>query len=74
MVGAMASNSMNMGLSLSPAAGDLGLGSMLDDQVKNETEEQRKRRMQQQSASGVGGGTQSPASLALFGGMGAIGR
>jgi hypothetical protein len=60
---------------LSPAATDLGLGDLLSQQVQDETEEQRKKRMQQmQQQSGVGGGmASSPANLALFGGLGAIG-
>lgn len=33
---------------LSPAATDLGLGSMLKEQVANETDEQRRKRMQMQ--------------------------
>lgn len=57
--------------SMSPAATDLGLGDMLREQVSEETEEQRKKRMQQQQ-SPMGGMNQSPASLALFGGLGAI--
>lgn len=54
--------------SLSPASTDLGLGSLLTDQVAGETEEQRRKRMleqQQQKLTGLAG---SPATLALFGG------
>lgn len=60
---------------LSPAANDLGLGSMLQDQVVGETEEQRKKRMAQMALSGFqppGTAGPSPASLALFGGMGGL--
>lgn len=60
---------------LSPAANDLGLGSLLQDQVAGETEEQRKRRIaetQQRQATGPGG---SLATFSLFGGgIGGIGR
>ncbi len=65
---------MNLAPSLSPASTDLGLGSLLTDQVAGETAEQRKKRMlelQQQKLMGPGG---SPATLSLFGGgMGAGG-
>lgn len=54
------------------AANDLGLGSMLQDQVAGETEEQRKKRMQQMQEGKMMGPGGSPATLALFGGMGAI--
>lgn len=57
------------------AASDLGLGDALQAQVAGETEEQRKKRMQQQQQSGMmPPGTQSPATLALFGGLSAVGR
>lgn len=57
------------------ASEDLGLGTMLADQVTGETEEQRRRRLRemQQSQSAPPGTGQSAASLALFGGMGALG-
>ena len=62
---------------ISPATADLGLGTMLADQVSGETEEQRKKRMlammqQSKLMPGASGAAASPASLALFGGMGAI--
>jgi len=53
------------------AVNDLGLGSMLQDQVAGETSEERKKRMQQQQQQATGLG-QSPATLALFGGMGGL--
>ncbi len=57
---------------LSPAASDLGLGSMLQEQVAGETEEQRKRRMMEQQQRSIMGPAGSPATMALFGGMGGI--
>lgn len=67
---------MNTGLS--PAASDLGmgLGDMLQDQVAGETDEQRKRRMREQQQAGLmpAGTASSPASLALFGGMGGLSK
>lgn len=48
---------------LSPAGFDLGLGDMLKDEVKGETEEMRKKRMQQQQMMGQMGA----ANLSLFG-------
>ncbi len=44
---------------MSPSATDLGLGSDLAQQVKDETEEQRKKRMQQQAM--------SPGAMSLLG-------
>jgi hypothetical protein len=52
---------------LSPAATDLGLGTMLTEQVQDETEEARRRRLLQQQAQQ----SVSPAVLSLFGGVGA---
>lgn len=55
---------------LSPAVADLGLGDLLGQQVKDETDEERKKRMkemQDRQMSGPGG---SPATQALFGGLG----
>lgn len=52
---------------LSPAGADLGLGDMLGQQVKDETDEQRKKRMaqiQQQQSLGPAG---SMAVTSLFG-------
>jgi hypothetical protein len=50
--------------SLSPAAGDLGLGDMLSQQVANETDEQRKKRMAQMQQDK----NLSPAAISLLGG------
>lgn len=55
---------------LSPAVNDLGLGDMLGQQVAGETEEMRKKRMQQAQERALMGPAGSPATLALFGGMG----
>jgi hypothetical protein len=55
----------------SPATTALGLGDQLQQQVEGETEEQRKRRMQQIAQQRLSGMGASPATLALFGGMGA---
>ena len=55
------------GLSPLGAAGDLGLGDMLSQQVKGETEDERKKRMaalQQQQSLGPAG---SMAVTSLFG-------
>lgn len=64
-------------LGLSPAAADLGLGGLLEQQVAGETDEARKKRMREQQQAGLmPPGTSpnaSPASLALFGGMGGLG-
>jgi hypothetical protein len=55
------------GMSLSgSAAGDLGLGDMLSQQVAGETEEQRKKRMAQMAMTK----TMSPAAISLLGGYG----
>jgi hypothetical protein len=48
------------------AAGDLGLGDMLSQQVSGETEEQRKKRMAQMAMTK----TMSPAAISLLGGYG----
>lgn len=53
-------------------AQDLGLGGMLQDQVAGETEEQRKKRMQELQDRQRMGPAGSPATLALFGGMGGL--
>ncbi len=54
---------------LSPAAGDLGLGGMLRDQVQNETDEERRKRMaQMQEGQMLPGG--SMAVNSLFGSRG----
>lgn len=53
---------------LSPAVNDLGLGSMLTDQVAGETQEQRKKRMAQLQDQKTMGPAGSPATMALFGG------
>jgi hypothetical protein len=54
---------------LSPASSDLGLGSMLSDQVAGETEEQRKKRLQQLQQQRF----MSPAASSLLGGDGLSG-
>lgn len=53
---------------LGAAATDLGLGSMLQDQVAGETEEQRKKRMREMQQQTMG-----PAAMSLFGTGGASG-
>ena len=53
------------------AAGDLGLGGMLRDQVQNETEEERRKRMAQMQNRALDPAG-SPATLALYGGMGGL--
>lgn len=51
---------------LSPAATDLGMGDMLQQQVQDETEEQRRRRLlNQQMQSAV-----NPAVMSIFGSAG----
>lgn len=63
-----------------PGASDLGLGTMLQDQVNGETEEQRKKRMAQvqQQRFGVGisdlGGMGAGLPGGGLGGFGANGR
>lgn len=54
---------------LSPAAGDLGLGDMLGQQVAGETEEQRKKRMLEMQQRQMMGSAGSPAAQMLLGGM-----
>lgn len=54
----------------SSAVSDLGLGGALNEQVAGETEEMRKRRMQELQDRRMMGPAGSPATLALFGGMG----
>jgi hypothetical protein len=49
---------------LAGAAGDLGLGDMLGQQVANETDEQRKKRMAQMAQDK----NMSPAAISLLGG------
>lgn len=51
---------------LSPAASDLGLGDMLQQQVQGETDEQRKKRMAAQRLVQIAGPAASPAAQALF--------
>lgn len=54
-------------IGLSNAGVDLGLGSALSDQVKDQTDELRKKKMREQQG-------MSPAVQSLFGGgMGGIG-
>lgn len=52
---------------LTGAATDLGLGSMLQDQVAGETEEQRKKRMLEQQQRSLMGPGSSLAVPMLFG-------
>ena len=53
---------------LSMAVADLGLGSMLEEQVSDETEEQRRKRMQQMQMNQVAGPQASLAVRTIFGG------
>lgn len=55
----------------SPAVQSLGLGGMLEDQVKGETDDERKRRMKQMQDQSLMGSAGTPATMALFGGSGA---
>lgn len=55
---------------ISPAVQSLGLGGLLQDQVKGETDEERKRRMKEMQDQSLMGPNGSPATLALFGGSG----
>jgi hypothetical protein len=63
----------------SQAAGDLGLGDVLNQQVQDMLEERRKKLLaggaaQQPNAQGLNGTTNSMAAMALLGqGMGAVG-
>jgi hypothetical protein len=50
------------------AAADLGLGSQLSDQVKNETDEERKKRLARQNQLLGSGSALSAAGGALLGG------
>lgn len=60
----MAANSPNsVGFS---AANDLGLGSDLSQQVRDETDEQRKKRLQSMNQAGLSG----PAAVTLLGSYG----
>lgn len=58
---------------LSPAVQNLGLGDLLGQQAKDETEEERKRRLKQMQEQSLMGTAGSPATLALFGGSGGLG-
>lgn len=55
---------------LSPAASDLGLGSLLQDQISDETDEQRKKRMEQIQLNQAIGPGQSLAARTIFGDAG----
>lgn len=55
------------------AAGALGLGGDLSQQVKDETEEQRKKRMMQQQQQSLGGPAGSMAVTSIFGPTGGLG-
>lgn len=59
---AMPANSGGLG-----AVGDLGLGDMLGQQVKDETDEQRKKRMAELAQQQSMGATGSMAVTSLFG-------
>lgn len=48
---------------MSPAAMDLGLGGMLQDQVAGETDEQRKRRMAEMQQRQMMGGSAAASML-----------
>lgn len=54
----------------SVAAGELGLGDMLQKQAADETEEERRKRMLQMSSSRTMGPEQSLAVASIFGSMG----
>lgn len=56
--------------SASPAVESLGLGDMLGQQVKDETDAERKKRMREIQERSLMGPSGSPATLALFGGSG----
>lgn len=65
---------MASGLSpIGAAAGDLGLGSSLQQQVQDETDEQRKKRMQQIQQQQQMGPAGSMAVTSLFGPTGVPG-
>lgn len=55
------------GFSPGGAAGDLGLGDMLGQQVKDETDEERKKRMAQMQQQQLLGPAGSMAVTSLFG-------
>lgn len=62
-----------MSTGVSPAVQSLGLGGMLSDQVKAETDEERKKRMKQMQDQSLMGSAGSPATAALFGGSSGLG-
>jgi len=58
---------------LNPASQDLGLGDLLQQQLKDEEEERKKKLMQQQQVGPLGAGMNTPlgaAASSLFGGPG----
>lgn len=61
---------LGIGMSVPGAAGDAGLGDMLQAQVTGETEEQRKRRMAQLAQQNTALVGASPAAMALGLGLG----
>lgn len=57
----------------SPAVESLGLGDMLGQQVKDETDAERKKRMREIQERSLMGPAGTPATLALFGGSSGTG-
>jgi hypothetical protein len=57
-------NSLGIGMSVSGANGNFGLGSLLQDQVAGETEEERRKRM---AAMQQPGAAKSAAMQSVFG-------
>lgn len=57
----------------SPAVQSLGLGDMLGQQVKDETDDERKKRMREVQERALMGPAGSPATVSLFGGSGGAG-
>jgi hypothetical protein len=64
---------MPIGPNFSSAVDALGLGSMLRDQVKDETDEERKKRMKAAQERAMMGPTGSLAVSSLLGGAGDTG-
>jgi hypothetical protein len=54
-------------ISLSPAASDLGLGTMLQQQQEDETDEVKKRRKLMEDTARMTGQSMSPAAMSIFG-------
>lgn len=56
---------------ISPASADLGLGDMLSQQVRDETDDERKKRIREQQQRSVGGGGAASAlGIGMTGGLG----